>query len=38
VHSSVECLAFLGKFGSAADLERIANLYDETAIPQNQLR
>lgn len=31
------CRAFLGKFGSAADLERIANLYDETADPSEQV-
>jgi hypothetical protein len=30
------CLAFLGKFGDAADVERIAALYDETNDPSER--
>lgn len=31
------CRAFLGKFGSRADLERIADSYDETTDPSEQV-
>ena len=31
------CRAFLGKFGSLADVERIADSYDETTDPSEQV-
>ena len=31
------CRAFLGKFGSAADIETIADLYDETTDPSEKV-